>query len=200
MNRVLMISAVLLVLAGASCTPAAPTVDPAQIQASAMAAASTMIAMTQAAIPTATEVPPTPVPSPTPLPSPTFAILPTIPAIASPTSTTGDDCNHLFDLAATGNLRSPVKINNNTKGPATLSLGMFQKNDFGQCGYLSFSIPKGQSIFASMPQTGKGPCWWGYAWINGSKPSTSEGGPFCWNNTDKWTLDIGPDSIKLTPP
>lgn len=199
MRRILYAVSGLLVIATAACAPAVPTIDPAQVQASAMAAASTMIAMTQAAIPTATEVPPTPIPSPTPLPSPTLAPLPTV---ASPTaaSTTGDDCNHLFDLAATGNARTPVKINNLTKGPANISLGMFQKNAFGQCGYLSFSIPKGQSITASMPQTGKGPCWWGYAWINGPDPSTSEGGPFCWNSTDKYELDIGPDVIKITPP
>lgn len=183
----------------AACAPATPTVDAAQIQASAVAAASTMIAMTQAAIPTATE---TPVPSPTPLPSPTLEPLPTLPLLptASPTSTGGDDCNHLFDLGATGNARSKVLVNNNTKGSANLSLGMFQKNAFGQCGYLSFVIAKGASEIISMPQTGQGPCWWGYAWINGPNPSTSQGGPFCWNNTDKWTLDIGPDVIRLTPP
>jgi hypothetical protein len=198
MRRVLYALIGVVVLVTAACAPAVPTIDPAQVQASAMAAASTMIAMTQAAIPTATEVPPTPIPSPTVLP-PTLAPLPTVP---SPTAsgTTGDDCNHLFDLAATGNARTPVKINNLTKGPANISLGMFQKNAFGQCGYLSFSIPKGQSITASMPQTGPGPCWWGYAWINGPDPSTSEGGPFCWNSTDKYELDIGPDVIKITPP
>jgi len=201
MKSILVSLTALVFLIGAACTPAEPTVDPEEVQASAVAAASTMIAMTQEAVPTATE---TPEPSPTPLPSPTFPPLPTLDpvTIASPTtaSTTGDDCDHLFDLAATGSARSPVKINNNTKGPVNLSLGLFQKNAFGQCGYLGFSVAKGQSITASMPQTGQGPCWWGYAWVNGPDPSTSEGGPFCWNNTDKWTLDIGPDSIKLTPP
>jgi hypothetical protein len=198
MGRTLFAVTGMLVLATAACAPAVPTIDSAQVQASAMAAASTMIAMTQAAIPTATEVPPTPIPSPT-LPPPTLAPLPTVP---SPTATgaAGDDCNHLFDLSATGNARTPVKINNISKGPANLSLGMYEKNSFGQCGYLGFSIPKGQSIFASMPQTGKGPCWWGYAWVNGPEPSTSQGGPFCWNSTDKYELDIGPDVIKITPP
>ena len=199
MKLVLIASVGLLVLVTTACAPAVPTIDPAEVQASAVAAANTMIAMTKAAIPTATE---TPVPSQTPLPSPTFPPLPTLPPAdsASPTSSTGDDCNHLFDLAADRNRRSPVKINNNTKGPANLSLSMGTKNAFGQCGYLGFNIPRGQTIFVDMPQTGKGPCWYGYAWINGAKPSTAEGGAFCWNNTDKWTLDIYADIIKLTPP
>jgi hypothetical protein len=199
MRRILYAVTGLMVLATAACAPAVPTIDPAQVQASAMAAASTMIAMTQAAIPTATDVPPTPIPSPTAFPSPTLAPLPTV---ASPTAagTSGDDCNHLFDMAATGNLRTPVKINNQTKGAVNLSLGMYEKNAFGQCGYLGFSVPKGQSIVASMPQTGKGPCWWGYAWVNGPEPSTSQGGPFCWNSTDKYELDIRPDVIRIIPP
>jgi hypothetical protein len=199
MNRILSAGGAVLMLAAAACAPATPTVDPAQIQASAMAAASTMIAMTQEAIPTATW---TPEPSPTPLPSPTFPPLPTAPPapLPSPTAAGGDDCNHIFDLSADTGRRSPVKINNNTKGPANLSLSMNQKNAFGQCGWLGFNIPRGQSITVQMPQTGKGPCWYGYAWINGPDPSTAEGGAFCWNNTDKWTLDIGADVIKLTPP
>lgn len=203
MRRILPEISALALLLSAACAPAVPTPDVAQIQASAVAAASTMIAQTQEAMPTATEVPPTPEPSPTPLPSPTLAPLPTLAfdaPTAAPTGSTGDDCNHIFDLAATGNARSPVKINNNTKGSVNLSLGMFQKNAFGQCGYLGFTIPKGNSITVQMPQTGQGPCWWGYGWVNGPKPSTPEGGPFCWNNTDKWTLDIGPDVIRLTPP
>lgn len=198
MKQIILGIVTVLALAASGCAPAEPTIDAAMVQASAMAAASTMIAMTQAAVPTATE---TPIPSPTPLPSPTFAPLPTLaPPTIAPTTSGEDDCNHLFDLGATGNARSPVKINNLTKGPVNLSLSMGTKNVFGQCGYLGFNIPKGQSIFVQMPQTGQGPCWWGYAWVNGSEPSTSQGGPFCWNNTDKWELDIGTEVIRLTPP
>jgi hypothetical protein len=202
-KRTWIVCAALALVLAAACSPAAPTADPAQIQASAVAAASTMIAMTQAAIPTATEIPPTEPPTPTPLPSPTPLELPTLaftaPTVA-PTAASGDDCNHLFDLGETGNARSPVKVNNNNKGTANLSLGMFQKNAFGQCGYLAFQIKGKDSAIISMPQTGTGPCWYGYAWVNGSNPSTAEGGPFCWNNPDKWTLDIYENTIKLTPP
>ena len=198
MNRIPWAATALVAVIASACAPVAPTVDPAQIQASAVAAASTMIALTQEAVPTPTD---TPVPSPTPLPSPTFPPPPTIePPTVEPTKSAGDDCNHLFDLAATGNARTPVKINNRTKGSVNLSLGMWEKNAFGQCGYLGFNIPKGQSITVDMPQTGKGPCWWGYGWVNGPEPSTSQGGPFCWSSTLKFELDIGPDVIKLTPP
>ena len=46
-----------------------PTMSPADVQSTAMAAAMTMVAETQAAVPTATPLPPTALPSATPLPS-----------------------------------------------------------------------------------------------------------------------------------
>jgi hypothetical protein len=162
-----------------------------------------MVAMTMAAIPTPTEVPSTPLPSPSPPASPTPLAPPTLafqaPTVA-PTQSGVDDCNHLFDLGATGNARAKVLINNNNKGPVNLSLGMGVKNAFGQCGYLAWSIPAKSSITVDVPQTGKGPCWYGYAWVNGKDPSTPQGGPFCFDSPLKWVLDIGGDSIGLTPP
>ena len=204
MKRILSTCAGALLFLSAACAPAAPTADPAQIQASAVAAASTMIAMTQAAIPTATEVPPTPPPSPTLLPPPTLEI-PTLAfsvPTAAPTQSTGDDCNHLLDLSAVSNRRAKLLINNNTKGPATLTMGWSKKDPFGQCGYMSWSnIGRNSSITVSIPQTGQGPCYWAYAWINDPKhQSTVSGGGYCMNNPDKWTLDIGYDNFKLTPP
>jgi hypothetical protein len=205
MRRILPACAMLLVLLGSACSAATPTVDPAQIQASAVAAASTMVAMTQASIPTATEVPPTEVPSPTPLPLPTIVELPTLAfeaPTAAPTQSSADDCNHLLDLNAVGNARAKLLINNNTKGPVTLTMGWSTKNAFGECGYLSWSnIPRNSSITVSVPQTGSGPCYWAYAWINDSKQQTTvSGGGYCMNNTDKWTFDIGYENFKLTPP
>ena len=202
MKRMLSSCAGALIFLSAACAPAAPTSDPAQIQASAVAAASTMIAMTQAAIPTPTDTPP---PSPTPLPPPTPMELRTlgfsVPTIA-PTQSTGQDCNHLLDMAAVGNKRAKLLINNNTKGSATLTMGWSTKNPFGQCGYLSWSnIGRNSSITVSLPQTGTGPCYWAYAWINDPiHQSTVTGGGYCMNNPDKWTLDIGYDTFKLTPP
>ena len=50
-------------IAGACAPQAAPTMDAAAVQATAVAAAFTMVAQTQAAIPTATPLPPTEIPT-----------------------------------------------------------------------------------------------------------------------------------------
>ena len=208
MNRSLFVAAAVALMLTA-CGPAAtPTIDPVQIQASAVAAASTMIAMTQAAMPTATPVPPTSFPTPTPLPSPTLGVLPTLPVLSSPTtagsSAGAQDCNHILDAGASGP-QAPVLIRNNTKGPVTFTLGISSKNSFGQCGYLSWAnIPKANSIMVSVPyeRLNQGdPCYWAYAWVNDPKhQATVSGGGFCINNPDKWTFDVSYDRIKLTPP
>ena len=208
MKPILLSTAGLALVLSAACAPAVPTIDPAQIQASAVAAASTMIAMTQQAMPTETPLPPTPEPSPTPLPSPTTdRSIPTVLVLsaptAAPTAVGGDDCNHLFDVAESGNQRAKLMIVNDTKGPITITIGISSKNAFGQCGYLSWSgIPKGNSITVSVPQTGSGPCYWAYAWINDPKKPSNNGpwSGYCMNNTDKWTLTVGYNTMKLTPP
>lgn len=202
MKHAIFAAAALVLLLSAACAPAVVTPDPAQIQASAVAAAGTIIAMTQAAIPTATDIPPTLEPSPTPFPLPTLDLSATLSAAptVSPTSSTGDDCNHLFDFAASGGGHTPVKFINMTSGSVNMSVGIFQKNAFGQCGYFGFVVGKGASTTVSIPSTQLGPCWYGYGWVNGSKPSTSQGGPWCLRGTDKWTVEIGPDSMKLVPP
>ncbi len=196
------------------CAPATPTVDPAQIQASAVAAASTMVALTQAAVPTPTQEPPTLLPSPTELPSPTLLALPTLdtsgfptaapaPTTAASSGSTTDDCNHLFDVGASGNKTAGVLIQNTTKGPVTFTMGLSTKNAFGQCGYLSWSnIPKGGSVSVRVPQTGAGPCYWVYAWVNDPKqPRTLNPGiSACLNNPDKWTFVVGYDTIKYITP
>lgn len=188
----------------AACAPVVPTIDPAQIQASAMAAASTMIAMTQAAIPTPTDIPPTDTPAPTPLPLPTIGDIPTFSVAPAATSTTTgeDNCNHLLDVSASGNARAHLQIVNNTKGSVTLTIGLGSKNAFGQCGYLAFTnIGKMSTEDEWVPQTGKGPCYWAYAFVNDPKHQTTvSGGGYCMNNPDKWIMTITYDSIHLTPP
>lgn len=199
MKYTLFAAATVVLLLGAACAPAVVTPDPAQIQASAVAAAGTMIAMTQAAAPTATNTPTPEPPSPTPYPLPTLD-LPTL-APPTPTGSTGDDCNHLFDFAASGGGHTPVKFINVSSGPVHLSISMNEKNAFGQCGYFGTgNIAKGGSMIISMPSTQNGPCWWSFGWQTGSKPSTPQGGPWCLKGTDKYTVEIGNDSMKLIPP
>lgn len=210
MRRITIVPALLVMLLQA-CAPAVPTIDPAQIQASAIAAANTMIAQTQAAMPTDTPVPQTPLPSATPLPLPTLpALLPTVSALASPTpvSSSGggtDNCNHPLDVAASG-AKASLLIRNDTNGPVNFSMGLARKNSFGQCGYMAWgNIPKANSITVSVPvnHTNQGdPCYWTYAWINDPQKRTTVSGnqAYCINNTDKWTIDVSYTRIKLTPP
>jgi hypothetical protein len=204
MRRIMIVSA-LLVLLLAACAPAAPTIDPAQIQASAMAAASTMIAMTVAAIPTATPIPPTPLPSPTPLPLATLPPLSTLPPAAQPTKApSAGNCNGIFDVAASG-AKAPIVVNNNTKGPVTFGVHMTTKNTFGQCGYIVAPVvPKGQSVSFSVPlvHTSLGDsCYWGYAIVNDpQKPSNPTGGPWCIDSQLKWTINVSNDKIVLVTP
>jgi len=202
MKRILFVASVLALLLTACGPQATPTIDPAQVQASAVAAANTMVALTQAAIPTATPIPPTPIPTDTPLPSPTPIPLPTLATQAQPTvppssgGSSGDPCRAPMDVAQAGPT-FPLLIRNNTKGPVTITIGISTKNKFGQCGYLSWSnIPKGNSILVQVPQTLGGSCYWAYAWINDpKKQATVSGGGYCWNNSDKVTMDIYYDRI-----
>ncbi len=197
-----LISVALLTVFLSSCAPATPTIDPSQIQASAVAAASTMIAQTVAAAPTATPIPPTDTPSPTLPPPPTLAPLPTM--TTPTTAAAAGDCNQLMDVAASGP-KSPVAIKNLTKGPITVTMGVSTKNAFGQCGYMSWgNISKGDTITVSVPQvrTNLGDaCYWVYVWINDPKHTgTVSNSGFCIDNQLKWTVNVSYDKVTLTPP
>lgn len=202
MRRILFATALFALILGA-CAPAAPTVDPEQIKASAVAAASTMIAATIAAVPTNTPVPPTPLPSPTPLPPP---VLPTLPAVAAPTtaSTSSGGCNQLLDVGASGPT-ARVLIKNNTKGSITFNMGFNKKNTFGQCGYMSWAIGRGNSASVSVPliHTNLGDaCYWVYVWVNDPKaPKTlSPNQVYCIDNGLKWTFTVSASNVVLAPP
>ena len=150
-KKVIMIGlavALLLSACGAG-EPPVPTIDPNSIVSTAQAAAFTMIAQTQAAIPTATftETPlPTPLPTDTPIPSPTVD-----PAtLASPTATSGtigsdDPCWHPLPGDAPGN-PTVLRIKNKTNGPITITVYLYQKTAFGECGYRVYDIAKGESV------------------------------------------------------
>ena len=205
MHRMLFVTIALALLLSA-CAPAAPTVSPEQVQASAMAAASTMIALTVAAVPTSTPAPPTPLPTDTPLPSPTVGLLPTLANAPAPTTASGggDDCNHIFDVGASGPTATLV-VNNNTKGSISGSVWLNTQNRFAQCGYITFGpIGKGQSGSIDVPlvHTNMGDtCYWAGAWVNDPKRQTQpNGGPFCIDSTLKWVLNVNYDKITISPP
>ena len=120
----------LLALLLSSCSsPAAATKDPAQAQASAAASTAAAVALTQSAVPTET---PTLLPTQTPLPSPTA------------TAQSEDNCRHALDTGQAGSTH-PVIIRNETSGTISVSLTLYKKNAFGQCGYIVVSNMRGNS-------------------------------------------------------
>ncbi|MBN2117070.1 MAG: hypothetical protein JW730_10885 [Anaerolineales bacterium] len=162
-RNVLVISAAIL-LAGACAPQAAPTMNPADIQATAQAAAFTMVAQTQQALPTNTPIPPTETASPAPSPTEAAPALPTqetpLPGVLlpgalptfTPQSPSGsgsnqDPCNQ--PLTSWQGKTAHFTISNQTKPKGTIILSMYVETDMGQCGYLiitgdSFSGPAGQ--------------------------------------------------------
>ncbi len=175
LKKTLPILLALAVLLTACAPQAAPTMSPADVQNTAVAAAWTMVAATQAAIPTSTPVPPTPVPSPTPLPTftPVPVVIPTLEqiAIASPTTAAASDPNNCLkplNMSEAG-LTKNVRIENETSGTVNLSLNLYKPNQFGQCGALSYTIKKGYKQQIKIP-TGY---WYAYSWVL-DPPSTGE--------------------------
>ena len=192
-----------------ACGPeATPTMSAADVQGTAVAAAWTVVAETQAAIPTATQLPPTETASPTPPPTFTLAPLPTSgtptqnPLVLAPTSTSAssDSCLVPLDMSEAGPMKR-IRIENTTGGPLNLSLNLYQKNDFGQCGSLSWAnIAKNAKIIQEIPSG----YWFAYAWITlpGGGSSEASGsfylGPS--KTDDLLRLVIGTDVINIVGP
>jgi hypothetical protein len=210
MKQILFVAAALVLLLSSACAQATPTVDPAQIQASAVAAANTMVAMTQAAIPTATDVPPTPLPSPTELPSPTPEAIATLdlssfPTASAPTTASGttgsDPCApdapyKPMDPGAAGPKIRNLDISNETAGTVTLSLYL-NKTPFGECGGTAFNLGKHQDISVDYMKIG---CYDAGAFINGKTPSKAFGHFCIMDNTHKWKILVGTEVIRLIGP
>ena len=209
MKRFLFISFVLTFVMSSCQAKAAPTVDPAQVQASAIAMANTMAAQTQAAIPPTLVPTDTLIPSPSPLPSPTD--LPLLPittdtplTVTSPSPNQNTDpCNGPLTnnpkaAPDAGKIGSNVKIVNTTKASITISLYL-NKNQQGECGYKSFVLSPTSSITIanSLPYG----CYNLFALINDpKKPSQASGGPVCITGPDKTTINVLAETIKVTGP
>jgi hypothetical protein len=154
-----------------------PTMAPADVNNTAVAAAFTMVAQTQAAIPTNTPIPPTETPSPTPLPTFTLPASPTLQQLLAPPTATNsvasdpNSCIKPLNVAEAGVLKR-IRIDNETNGSVNFSLNLWTPNDFGQCGALSYTLAKGAKVFASVPVGS----YYGYAWItfkNGTSGTSS---------------------------
>ncbi len=181
MNLMLTIITVLVLLLSACGAKAVPTVDPALVQASAVAAASTMLAMTQNAMPTETPVPPTVAATDTPQPTPTIPLLPTNPVLPSPTTVTsssaGGECSGPIKASKGENLATIV-INNKTNVLLGVSLYL-SKNTWGDCGFWSSpaGIPANSSTSISLPASNS--CYHVTAWTLAGKPNFMNGNNFC---------------------
>ena len=166
-----------LALLMTACGPqGTPTPSPADVQGTAVSAAWTMVAATQMAIPTATPQPPTEIPSPTPLP--TFTPLPlaipslgnTLPTATQAAASDPDSCIKPLNVGEAGPT-VPIRIENESGGSINISLNLWKKNAFGQCGALSYTVGKNGSTKVNLPKGS----WWAYAWVTleGGKSSTA---------------------------
>lgn len=179
---------------------ATPTVNPMDIQNTAVAAAFTVVAETQAAIPTNTPIPPTDTPSPTPLPTEAPISLPTLvaPPTAAPTSGSsgGDPC-------ATRVLSSPkgretiIRIVNMTKVAITVSIYLNETASHGECGYRGYTLGKNDDVVITDLVQG---CYNLWAWSDDPKGRFNSSGYGCINNPDKWTFEVNTGSIKFVGP
>ncbi len=207
MKRTLFIASILILVLSACGAQATPTIDPAQVQDTAVAAAGTMIAETQTAMPTPTMTD-TPEPSATPSPSPTaIGTAPTDMSLvpSTPTSTGADPCKGPISAnpgtaGAAGKVSggSNIKIVNGTKAPITFSLYLAM-NKAGQCGWASYQIAPAQSVLIS--NTLPYGCYSEYAMINDpKKPSQVSHGPDCITGPDKTTFTVTVNGIQVIGP
>ena len=177
-----------------------PTVDPAKLQSTAVAAALTIVAETQVAVPTATLIPPTATLTDTPVPTNTFIPLPTQGDVSTPNSGGSSDSldpcvNKLLPDKLTGN---PIKIrvDNPTKGTINLSVYLQSGNPQGVCGYRAYVLEPQDSLVISDLVEG---CYSLWAWNPDPKNYFMvTNGTNCLDGSQNWTFDIVPNgSIKL---
>ena len=164
-RKALTLTTILIVVALSACgTASTPTVSPADLANTAIAAAWTEVNLTQAAMPTATAspVPPTPTLTFTPFPTPTPQPLVIVPSATSNV----DPCDQPIPNPAYGT-KTKVRFINESKGSVHLSFGLTQKNDMGECGIYDFYMGASESPTVDV-LTG---CYWATAYITGKKDS-----------------------------
>ena len=209
MKRFLLILAIFALTITACGSAAEPTMNPADVQGTAMAAAMTMVAETQAAIPTATSIPPTEAPSATPFPtntvapldalSPTQAVggVPTTALGVIPTNTpvqaspgaTSDPCN--APLMTWDGPSATINMVNDTKPKGTITLSLyFYQTAWGDCGYIGRQFSGSSSASVPLGTFSAG------AFVDGQKDFKVFGGGEI-NREGNYTLWVTNDSIIL---
>ena len=159
MKYFMFVAGLLAFLLGACSSPATRT-DPAQVQTSVAASAEAALTITSSPIPTDT---PTLLPTETPLPSPTVTA-----------QSTEDNCRHALDTGEAGQTHSTV-LKNETTGTISVSLTLYKKNAFGQCGYIVISNMSGNSSDTADLPAGS---WSAYAWAKGKGSPVVGSGSF----------------------
>jgi len=204
MKRFWTITAIIVLLLTACGPEAEPTMSPADVQGTAMAAAMTMVAKTQAAIPTATSIPPTEAPSATPfptntLPAPTQPSLPGVPTAtqivaAAPTNTTApsvggnDPC--MQPLTSWQGDSAQMYLRNETKPKGTVTLALGFTTNMGQCGIISARFDSSTTITVPMGT------FWASAFVDGPKDFKVFGGDVI-NRTGNYSLWVENERIIL---
>ena len=185
--------------------PAAPTMNPADVQSTAQAAAMTMVAETLAAVPTATLVPPTETPTETPLPTetPVSLVTPTLAVTLTSTTAPVSD-NSGVDPCATrvlspkGGRPTVIRVVNTTKSTVRVSMYLNETASHGECGYRGFDLTKNNDIVYSDLVQG---CYNFWAWsLDNNNSFQVSSVTSCINNSDKWTFEIREDTIKFVGP
>ena len=198
MKKVLPLALGIAVLLAACGPKAAPTLDAASVQASAVAMAYTMAAQTQQALPTATNTPePTATFTMAP-PTPTFFALPTIPTLFSTPTKSGDGpCYHPIMPDPPGR-QFKARIWNTTQGPVNGNICLYDDLSNHQVtGIIGISLGKNKDTILMIPQG----CYSAFFWVNDPKtPSQASGSALCANNSDKWTFKITANHVTLLPP
>jgi hypothetical protein len=179
--------------------PAAPTMNAADVQSTAVAAAFTMVAQTQAAVPTATPLPPTDTPTQTP--AATNTALPTLNVTLGPTlvptSTAGGDPCANRQLSPQRGRETVIRVANKTNVPITVSMYLNETEGHGECGWRSFNLAKNNDIVFSDLVQG---CYNLWAWSDDSRGKFNSSGGGCINNSDKWTFEVSSATIKFVGP
>ena len=179
--------------------PAAPTMNAADVQSTAVAAAFTMVAQTQAAVPTATPLPPTEPPTQTP--AATNTLVPTLdvtlaPTLA-PTSTPGGDPCANRQLSPQQGRETVIRVVNTTRVAITVSMYLNETEGHGECGWRSFNLSRNNDIVFSDLVQG---CYSLWAWSDDQNGKFNSSGGGCINNSDKWTFEVSAANIKFVGP
>jgi hypothetical protein len=172
-----------------------PTVNPVDLQSTAVASALTLLAETQSAIPTATPPPPTVAATNTPAFTPTIPPLPTLGATFTPMPAVGDPCiNQVLPDSLAGKTIK-IRIDNPTNATIMLSVNLQQSTPQSVCGYRSYTLAAQESLVITDLVEG---CYTLWAWNPDPKDYFMvTNGTSCLDNSNSWTFDITTSSIKL---